>query len=117
MRGAAPSNRPWLSLGALAQRSGLSPNFIGAVETGKQSRGPSLDAALRIAKGLGTNLPDLLGGYMSLTAEGMDAARVLAALPPRTRASLLTFLQVIEAESSAISKALQPRYVADDAAQ
>ncbi len=54
--------------------------------------------AIRIAKGLGTDLPDLLGGFHGLTPEGLDAARLIEAIPPRARAALLAFLRANEAE-------------------
>ena len=82
-----------ISLDMLSRSSGLTPGFLGTVETGKRSRGPSLDVALRIAEGLGTNLPDLLGGYQGLSPEGMDVAHAIQAMPPRTRAALLAFLK------------------------
>ena len=47
-----------LSQEALAEKSGLSRNYIGLLETGR--REPSLDTVLRIQRALGVELEDLV---------------------------------------------------------
>lgn len=49
------------SLPQLAKRSGLTANYIGAVEMGH--RDPSLSTMQKIAKGFGISLAELLGGH------------------------------------------------------
>ena len=75
-----------LTLEQLAERAGLSPNFIGAVELGK--RDPSLSTVLAIAKGLKVGAGELLGGVEGLTAEGIEAARLFEAVPAEDQVAL-----------------------------
>jgi transcriptional regulator with XRE-family HTH domain len=56
----------------LAERAGLSPIFIGNVERGKMRRGLSLDAAFKLARGLGAPLGDLVGGASKLGPLGLE---------------------------------------------
>jgi hypothetical protein len=66
------------------------------VEMGQRRRGPSLRVALRIAKGLGTDLPDRLGGFHGLSPEGIQIARIVQTLSPGTRAALLGLLRALD---------------------
>jgi transcriptional regulator with XRE-family HTH domain len=68
------------------------------IEMGRRKRGPSLDVAVRIATALGTELPDLFGGFRGLTPESIDAARVIEDLPPQARAALVAFLRTNASE-------------------
>jgi transcriptional regulator with XRE-family HTH domain len=62
-----------MSLEALAKACGVSNTYLGEVETSmRRPRGVSLAAALKIAKGLGVDLADLLG-FERLTGAGIEA--------------------------------------------
>jgi transcriptional regulator with XRE-family HTH domain len=75
-----------LSLEALGKAADLTPSFIGGVETAK--RNPSLLSMLSIAKGLSAPLGELLG-MPELSAEGVEGARLLGALPVDVRGAIL----------------------------
>jgi transcriptional regulator with XRE-family HTH domain len=87
-----------MNLKMLGVRAEITPSFLSMVEMGRRRRGPSLRVALRIAKGLGTDLPDLLGGFHGLTPEGIQIARVVQILSPGTRAALLEFMRALAAD-------------------
>jgi hypothetical protein len=48
--------------------------------------------AFRTAKGLGTDLPDLVGGYKGPSGEGIEAGRLLEALPAVAKRPILDLL-------------------------
>ena len=64
-----------LTLEQLAERSGLSPNYIGTVENGQ--RDPSLTTVLALAKGLGISPGQLLGGVAELNPTSKEAALLI----------------------------------------
>ena len=86
-----------LSRDDLAQGASLSPQYIRSIEEGTRPRGVSLDAALRIATGLGVNLADLLGDS-DITGIGCEAARLVEALPERTQEAALGVLRALREE-------------------
>ena len=57
-----------LTLEQLAERSGLTPNYIGAVELGK--RDPSLSTVLALARGFKVPPGEMLGSAPGLTPDG-----------------------------------------------
>jgi transcriptional regulator with XRE-family HTH domain len=83
-----------LTLDALADVAGLTPNFIGGVEDGR--RNPSLTSMARSTKGLGVHLAGLLG-MPELSPEATGAARLLMALPWEVRASVACALSALVA--------------------
>jgi transcriptional regulator with XRE-family HTH domain len=82
-----------LTLEELAERSGLTPNYIGTVENGR--RDPSLSTVLALAKGLGAPAGELLGGAGELGPVSSEAATLLDALSPELRAVVLELLRVL----------------------
>ena len=86
-----------LSLEALAEGAGLTSVYVHQVEEASRPRGVSLDAALRIAKGLGVDLADLLGDS-DITGLGYEAARLVEALPERTQEAALAVLRALREE-------------------
>ena len=60
-----------MTLDQLAERSGLTPNYIGTIENGY--RDPSLSTICALAKGLGVMPGELLGGAPGLSAAGYEA--------------------------------------------
>ncbi len=64
----------------LAERAGLSPNYIGTVENGR--RDPSLSTILALAKGLRVPAGELLGGTRELSPAGCEVGRLFDAATP-----------------------------------
>ncbi len=84
-----------MTLEALAEKALFSsPQYLGDVESGKRPRGLSLDAATRLAKGLGVELPELLG-FKRLTGAGLEAGRIISTLKPKMRGAVLALLRAI----------------------
>lgn len=92
-----------MSLETLAEQAGLTPGYLGNVEMGTRRRGLSLDAAFRIARGMGTELPDLLGGYMGLPAESIEAGRLIRVIPSYAKRPILALLRSLAAAQGAAS--------------
>ena len=63
-----------LSQAELAQRAGLAPSSVSKIETGQMS--PTYDVLLRLARGLATDLSDLLGPRTPITSSGPTLARL-----------------------------------------
>jgi transcriptional regulator with XRE-family HTH domain len=82
-----------LTLEQLAERSELTPNYIGTVENGR--RDPSLSTVLALAKGLGVAPGELFGGIEQLTPLAMEAARLVEEQPPELQAALLQMLRLV----------------------
>jgi len=84
-----------LTLDMLGEAARLTTSYLGEVEAGRRrKRGPSLEAAFRIADGLGVELPDLLG-YRGLAGDGIEAGRIVATLGPELRRLVLALLRGI----------------------
>ena len=81
-----------LSLEALGEAADLTPNFIWGIEMAK--RNPSLLSMLAIARGLGAPLGEFLG-MPELSAEGIEGARLLDALPIGVRSAILHTLHAL----------------------
>lgn len=82
-----------LTLEQLAERSGLTPNYIGTVENGH--RDPSLSTVLALARGLGLAPGDLLGGLGELSAASTEAATLIEALSPEVQGAVLELLRAL----------------------
>ncbi len=80
----------------LASLAGLTPNYIGRVETGSCGTNPSLGVAMVIARGLNTNIQDLLGGWMGLTPLGLEAGRICDHLPADVQGPAIEILRAVE---------------------
>lgn len=83
-------------LGAVAD---LSAQYIRSIEEASRPRGVSLVAALRIAKGLGAELPDLLG-FQGFEGVGVEAARLVQALPPHLMDAAMVVLRALREEAT-----------------
>ena len=82
-----------LTLEQLAERSGLTPNYIGTVENGL--RDPSLSTVLALAKGLGISPGELLGGVGELSAASTEAATLIETLNPDLQSAVLELLRAL----------------------
>ena len=80
----------------LASLAGLTPSYLGRVETGSCGTNPSLGVAMCIARGMNTNIQDLLGGWMGLTALGLEAGRICDRLPESVQGAALELLRALE---------------------
>jgi transcriptional regulator with XRE-family HTH domain len=83
-----------MSLETLGEVAGLSGTYVREIEVARRPRGLSLDVALRVADGLGLELPELLG-FQGLSGPGIEAGRLVSALAPRLQDAALTLLRGI----------------------
>ena len=79
-----------LTLEKAAERAGLSPNYLGTVETGR--RDPSLSTVVAVAKALGASPAELLGGR-EVSGEGLELARLFDAVPKEHHEPLLALVR------------------------
>jgi transcriptional regulator with XRE-family HTH domain len=82
-----------LTLEQLAERSDLTPNYIGSVENGR--RDPSLSTVLALAKGLGVGPAELLGGRDDLGPVATEAAALMEQVSPDLQVAVLELLRVL----------------------
>jgi transcriptional regulator with XRE-family HTH domain len=78
------------SLPELAKRSGLTYNYIGAIEMGQ--REPSLSTMEKIAKGFDVPVWELLGRD-GLSPSALECARLLHEAPQEVRDAIQTVLE------------------------
>lgn len=80
-----------LTLEQLAERAGLTPNYVGSVEIGR--RDPSLSTVLALARGLELEPGDLLGASREISAPALEAAQLVESMPVEAQAALVAFLR------------------------
>ena len=80
-----------MTLEALAERSGLTPNFIGAIERGE--RDPSLATMTLLAQALDTPLGGLFEGVPELGPRGLAVATMFDGASEGVREGLLMILR------------------------
>jgi transcriptional regulator with XRE-family HTH domain len=78
-----------LTLEELAERSGLTPNYIGTIENGH--RDPSMSSVIALAAGLGVDVTTLFG-QGGLSASAWEFGRLLDRAPRVLRALALRLL-------------------------
>lgn len=83
-----------MTLDALGEAAGFGGAYVGQIEGSRRPRGPSLYAALRLADGLGVELPELLG-FQRLSGASLEAGRLVSALAPKLRTAVLALLREI----------------------
>ena len=76
-----------------ARRSGLSTNFVGAIEHGK--RNPSVLTLAGIARGFGVPLRDLFGVPETLSAGGMEAGWLYDTIDEPAQSISLEILRIL----------------------
>ena len=82
-----------LTLEQLAERAGLSANYVGSIENGQ--RDPSLSTVLALAKGLRIAPAELLGGVKELGPVGVEAGRLIESAPPDVQRAALDLLRAV----------------------
>jgi transcriptional regulator with XRE-family HTH domain len=82
-----------LTLEEVAERSKLSPNYIGTVENGR--RDPSLSTVLALAKALRVPAGELVGGIEDVSAEALEAARLFQGCTPEVQDLALRVLRAV----------------------
>ncbi len=82
-----------LTLEQLAERAGLTPNYIGTVENGR--RDPSLSTVLSLAVGLGVPAGELVGGVAELGPVAIETARLVEGAPPELQTAILELARAI----------------------
>jgi transcriptional regulator with XRE-family HTH domain len=82
-----------LSLADLAERVGLTSNFIGTIENGM--RNPSISTVLSLAKGLGAPPAELIAQAYGLSSSGLETARLFNELKAMAQNPFIEVLRVI----------------------
>jgi transcriptional regulator with XRE-family HTH domain len=81
-----------MTLEALAEASGITPNYIGAIEMGR--RDPGLSTVLKLARGLRLTPGELLG-LPELPPLAIEAGKLIAQLPEAVRKPLTSTLRAM----------------------
>jgi transcriptional regulator with XRE-family HTH domain len=79
----------------LGERAKLSSIYVGRIESGKMRRGLSLAMEFRIAKGLDVSLSDMIGGMAKLGPVGVEAGRIVEALPKALRGPTMDLISAV----------------------
>ena len=79
-----------MTLVTLAERSGLTPNYIGTIEHG--ARDPSLSTMLAIAKALRVPFPEFFGGSGEMSWSTVEAAQLFELAPPDIQEAIMALL-------------------------
>lgn len=82
-----------LTLESLAERSGLTPNYVGSVETGRSD--PSLSTVVKLSKGLRVPPGEIVGGVHALSSKALEASRLFDDAPPEVQDAVLQLLRAV----------------------
>lgn len=80
-----------MTLDQLSDKSGVTPNYIGTIETGK--RDPSISTLVNIASGLDTSLGELLGLAPRLSPSSMALAKLFDQVVVDVQTAVLLLLR------------------------
>jgi transcriptional regulator with XRE-family HTH domain len=83
-----------MTIEELAEKSGLTPNYLGTVEIGH--RDPSLSTVLALAKGLSIAPAELFGGVGKLSPEAVEAARLFDGAAADAQDAVLRLLRALQ---------------------
>jgi transcriptional regulator with XRE-family HTH domain len=83
-----------MTIEELAERSGLTPNYLGTVEIGH--RDPSLSTVLALAKGLSIAPAELFGTVAKLSSEAVEAARLFDGATAEVQDAVLRLLRAVQ---------------------
>lgn len=92
-----------MTLEQLAERSGLTPNYIGAVELGK--RDPSLSTIISLANGFGVTPGELLGPVPGLSPAGLEASHLFEGASAEIQKGVIHLLRAASSQSAPKKKA------------
>jgi transcriptional regulator with XRE-family HTH domain len=85
----------------LAARANVEPNYLGAIEIGRRSRGPSFGIVLELARALDVEVGDLVGSASKqLSPASFEAARLIEAMPAGLRGRILPLLRALVPQRS-----------------
>jgi transcriptional regulator with XRE-family HTH domain len=82
-----------LTLEGLAERSSLTPNYIGGIEMGR--RDPSLSTVLSLAQGLRLSPADLMGGLPGMSPSAIEAGLLFEGTRPDLQDAVLRLLRTV----------------------
>ena len=82
-----------LTIEALADRAGLTPNYVGTIETGQ--RDPSLSTVLALARGLSVAPGELIGGVSRLSPQAIEVARLFDGSSPEVQDAIGRLLRAV----------------------
>ena len=80
-----------MTLEELAERAGLTPNYIGTIENGK--RDPSLSTIASLSKGLGIAAGELFGSLPELSVQAEEAGGLFDKTPAEVQSAILQILR------------------------
>lgn len=83
-----------MTLEQLAERSGLTPNYVGTIEMGK--RDPSLSTIVALARGLSVAPGELIGGMSRLSSSALEAARLFDGATPDAQDAIMRLLRAVQ---------------------
>ncbi len=81
-----------LTLERLGEAAGLTPSYIGNIEAGQ--RDPSLSSMIRLARAFDSPIGELLG-MPEMSADSIEAARLLSVLPAKVREPVVNALRAL----------------------
>jgi transcriptional regulator with XRE-family HTH domain len=82
-----------LTLDALAERAGLTPNYIGTIEHGL--RDPSLSTIESLAAGLGIQVGEIFGPTTPLSDRAVEMARLFGVASYEMQKAILNMLHAV----------------------
>jgi transcriptional regulator with XRE-family HTH domain len=83
-----------MTIEELAERSGLTPNYVGTVEIG--DRDPSLSTLVALARGLSVSPGELVGGFDRLSPAALEAARLFEGVGPDVQEAVVRLLRTLQ---------------------
>ena len=83
-----------MTIEQLAEKAGLTPNYLGTLEVGR--RDPSLSTVLALAKGLSVPPAELFGGPGKLSPEALEAARLFDGVTAELQEIVIRLLRHIQ---------------------
>jgi transcriptional regulator with XRE-family HTH domain len=83
-----------MTIEGLAERAGLTPNYVGTIETGR--RDPSLSTIVSLARALSVSPAELLGGLDGLSPRALEVARLVDGVPSDVQDAIARLLRATQ---------------------
>jgi transcriptional regulator with XRE-family HTH domain len=83
-----------MTIEGLAERAGLTPNYVGTIETGR--RDPSLSTIVSLARALSVSPSELLGGLDGLSPRALEVARLVDGVPSDVQDAIARLLRATQ---------------------